>query len=67
MLVVKKIDGYMVEIDNTFTGTPLRIPTHWLDMDEEIREGDVIKIVKDEVNTLRREKELKGEINNKRG
>lgn len=62
MLVVKKIERYMVTIDNTFTGTPLELPTHWLDMNEEIQEGDVIKIIKDEVNTLRRKKKLRGEM-----
>lgn len=56
MLVVKKIDGNMIEIDNTITGTPLRVPTHWLQIGEPIKEGDVIKFIKDEVNTRRLEK-----------
>ncbi|MFW6265035.1 MAG: hypothetical protein ACOC3B_02910 [Bacillota bacterium] len=56
MLVIQKIEGNMCEVLNTRTGTPFDIPTHWLQV-PGIQEGDVIKIVKDEVTPRRVERQ----------
>ena len=56
MLVIQKIDGNMCEVLNTETGTPFEIPTHWLQI-PGLKEGDVIKVVKDELAPRRLEKE----------
>lgn len=56
MLLIEKIDGNICEVLNTETGTPFDIPTHWLQI-PGLKEGDVIKIVKDEFTPRRVEKE----------
>ena len=59
MLVIEKIDGNMINVRNTKTKTPFRIPSHWLATDIKFQEGDVIKVIKDEVSTKRLKKEVK--------
>lgn len=60
MLVIKKIEKTMIKIMNTNTKTPFRVPSHWLEIKgKEINEGDVIKFIKDEVNTHRLKKSKK--------
>lgn len=57
MLVVQKIDRYMAHVYNTKTKTPFQISTHWLELGEPVKEGQVIKVIVDEVNTKRYQKD----------
>lgn len=57
MLIVSKIDGSMVYVHNTDTETTFKIPAHWLQVNEEIQAGDVIKIIKDEVSSQKLQNE----------
>lgn len=57
MLIIKKVKHSSVAVYNADTGTTFEIPTHWLQIDKELKPGDVIKVVKDEMTTRRMEKE----------
>ena len=52
MLVVTEIEEYMVTLKHNGRGVPLEIPRQYFPNDIQI--GDVVKVIKNEVATRRR-------------
>ncbi len=53
MLVVTNLELYMATLKHNGTGQPLKIPRHYLPDDIDV--GDVVRIVKDEVASKRKQ------------
>lgn len=52
MLVVTRVEQYMVTLKHNGRGKPLELPRQYFP--DEIKVNDVVKIIKDECNTKRR-------------